>query len=92
MNNNLDYVFSKSCKYTENFTQPKLNYEGCGCPWCNHVTMVLIDAHDKSVIGTCNECGKLYRAQPHPDYNGIGILMSKVTDDELKNLINNESD
>lgn len=52
--------------------------EGCRCPWCGMVTMVLVELGDFSVMGICNECGNRYEAKPHPKYHGRGVLMYKI--------------
>lgn len=57
-----------------------MNFEGCRCPWCGYVTMVQIEYFDTKVIGTCNECGQLYEAIPHPEYQGCGaVLLIKLS-------------
>lgn len=60
-----------------------LHFEGCGCPWCGMVTMVLLQPNDSAVIGICNECGKRYMARVNPEY-GFGILMTKPTQREIE--------
>jgi len=53
-----------------------LNFEGCACPWCGMVVVLPIEYNDHSVIGICSECGKMYKAIPHPKYSG-GVLLLK---------------
>lgn len=59
-----------------------MNFEGCRCPHCGYVTMVLIEYYDTKVVGTCNECGKMYEAIPHPQFKGTGtVLLNKYNPD-----------
>lgn len=53
-----------------------LNFEGCACPWCRMVVVLPIVYNDHSVFGICSECGKMYKAIPHPKYSG-GVLLLK---------------
>ena len=53
-----------------------MNFEGCRCPWCGYVTMVLLEEGDTWVLGTCNECGERYKAER--DIFEFGVVMTKL--------------
>lgn len=59
-----------------------LNFEGCGCPWCSSVVVLPIVYDDHHVIGTCPECGNMYKAIPHAKYCGA-ITMLKYQNENL---------
>jgi len=64
-----------------------MNFEGCRCPWCGYVTVVLLEQYDNWVVGTCNECGNTYKAIPHPVYP-TGVKMMKFPEQHKREIKN----